>query len=104
ALHQLSMLLPDLCTGQDSASTAFRKPDDPLERMQLDLQILDVEAAAGTFVNVPIAVLNPVQGVLQPSEIGFSFPKSALQLQEVAVTGSSPLREVPVDVVPVGDN
>lgn len=104
ALHQFSMLLPDLCTGQDSASTAFQKPNDPSERVQLDLEILDVEAAAGTFVDVPIAVLNPVQGVLQPSEIGFSFPKSALQLQEVAVTGSSPLREVPVDVVPVGEN
>lgn len=104
ALHQFTMSVPNLCTGSDSAATNFRKPDDPSQRTMLDLQIIDAEAMAGSFINVPIAVLNFPNGTLQPCEIGFSFPKSSLELQEVAVGGSSPLLNIPVDVVPVGDN
>ncbi|MBR9975711.1 MAG: VWA domain-containing protein [Bacteroidetes bacterium] len=104
ALHEFAMEIDGLCNGSDSKSTAFRKPNDPSERTLFDLQIYDTEAMAGSIINVPLVNTNFVQGVLQPSAFGFTFPKSVLQLQDVYVTGSSPLLNTSVDIVPVGDN
>ena len=104
ALHEFAMKIDGLCIGSDFKSTAFLKPNDPSERSFLDLQFWDTEALAGQFVTVPLVNTSLVQGILQPSAFGFTFPKSVLQLQDIAVTGSSPLVNAAVDVVPVGDN
>ncbi|MBE0644329.1 MAG: VWA domain-containing protein [Bacteroidetes bacterium] len=102
--HQVAIEIPNLCSGTDRKTYAFIKPFDPSDRGVIDLQITNAEAMAGTFINVPITILNAPQGVLHPMAIGFTFPKSVLQLQDVEITGSSPLLNTTISVIPVGND
>ncbi|MFZ1728734.1 MAG: T9SS type A sorting domain-containing protein [Bacteroidota bacterium] len=104
SMHSFALSVNNLCSGTARKTTAFVKPNDPSERSLLDLQITNTEALAGTFINVPVTIVNHTSGILQPMNLGFTFPHSVLQLQEIVVTGSSPLLNKTISIIPVGND
>lgn len=102
ALRTVELQLANFCGGSDAKTKTYRAPLDSATFSQLDLEVEDTWALAGTTVNVPLKLVTPMNGeMFYPFECVVRFDTLCMDGVRVSVPSGTLLEGVPVTVTPV---
>ncbi|MCB2204036.1 T9SS type A sorting domain-containing protein [bacterium] len=104
AEHELRVDVSGVCSGTDSKTLKFNKPQLPTQTQIIDLFPGVSEGFEGQQLTVHVTYLMLQPGVLHPSDIIISFPEHVLQLMSVSIPSLSPLNGTGVDIIPYAGN